>query len=368
MIYGDFTRILGGVVADQLINSSDFVAVIGSSSIYNGTGTRLILYSPPLRDGVQYSADLVNLAVRVDMTSFAPAEIDLEAYSNASEILQRQIVTDAIFSSQSGWLELRVLLIKSGVAVELVSIPCYNSGLPSQVVQLNRFFQNGAARIAHGSQLAIELHNTGSGPLQPGDSVQIWGHAIEEAWVRDGEIIALGQAVQALAASTDNQTQTITQLLGTVEAVLELQSGLIANQNDLIQLLSTTGINPGGGNNNNNTEDVDRMRTYFNPSGSVDVGSGSVTVPTEPPAAGAVAPTTLGGITLRAGMEIVWERPYDGSAFDARHDEYTYTLYSASGALRWRPISRRFIGNNDGTWMVYSHHWDGTQWVQHPHY
>lgn len=356
-------------MADQLINASDFLAVIGSASPYNATGTRLVLYSPPLRDSVQYSADLVNLAVRVDLPSFSPAEIDLEAYSNASEIQQRQIVTDAIYASQSGWIELRVLLVKSGVAVELVSIPCYNSGLPSQVIQLNRFFQNGAARIAYGSQLAIELHNTGSGPLQSGDSIQVWGHAIEEAWIRDGEIIALGQAVQALATSTDNQTQTITQLLGTVGDVLALQSSLIANQNDLIQLLASTGINPGGGGgNNSNTEEISRMRTYFAPSGSVDVGSGSVTVPTEPPAAGAVAPTTLGGITLRAGMEIVWERPYDGSAFDARHDEYTYTLYSASGALRWRPISRRFIGNNDGTWMVYSHHWDGTQWVQHPHY
>lgn len=356
-------------MADQLIQGKDFAAEIRPNSAANGTGQLIQLYSPSQLNGIFYSADIVNFAIRVDVPSFDPVEIDVAAYSSADELGQRQIILDAIYNAEAKWMDLTIILRVGVIDIELIQVPVYNSGLPSQVINLNRFFSSGVARVAPLSTLFVRLDTAGHGVLVGQDKLQIWGHAIEEVWVPNQEMIALVQAINTLATATSNQTQTVTQLLETVEDVLELQSGLIANQNDLIQLLSTTGINPGGGNNNNNnTEDVDRMRTYFDPSGSVDVGSGSVTVPTEPPAAGAVAPATLGGITLKAGMEVVWERPYDGDAFDYRHDEYVYTLYSQAGALRWRPITRRFIGNNDGSWVVYLHHWDGTQWAQHGHY
>lgn len=356
-------------MADQLIQGKDFAAEIRPNSVANGTGQLIQLYSPSQLNGIFYSADIVNFAIRVDVPSFDPVEIDVAAYSSADELGQRQIILDAIYNAGAKWMDLTVILRVGVIDIELIQVPVYNSGLPSQVINLNRFFSSGVARVAPLSALFVRLDTAGHGVLAGQDKLQIWGHAIEEVWVPNQEMIALAQAINTLATATSNQAQTVTQLLGTVEAVLALQSSLIANQNDLIQLLASTGINPGGGGGNNtNSEEVTRMRAYFDPSGSVDIGAGTTTVPTEPPAAGAVAPATLGGITLRANMDVIWERPYDGNAFDARHDEYTYTLYSASGALRWRPISRRFLGNNDGTWMAYLHHWDGTQWVQHPHY
>jgi hypothetical protein len=294
-------------VTDQLIDSTDFQARVLPTDNANTIGIKRLLYTPPTRNGAEFGADIKDFQVRVNLTSRAVIDLDPVAFEGLTPQERRVRLKELIFDSGLGFLLLRVWRTRGQSSVMIIDFPIYNSGLPSQVIQLASYWPDGVARISQGSRLEFELVNTGSGGLIADDYLDIWGTAIEEAWIPDPGVAALTAAVSAQSATLTQVIGSFTQAIATAidqnTAILTILGQQIAAQNALIQLLSTTGIDPGGGGGPTPTptQDIDTMRAYYHPDGTVTIDGEDLTVPAAPPAASSPAPATLNGITLKVG-------------------------------------------------------------------
>lgn len=338
-------------VTVQLIQSRDFQHRAISSSPQNQPSTQHQLYTPSSAGGVQYGADIVGLSLRFDLSSRDPIDLDLGQYATLDELQQRQALLAAIYESGLGFILLKLYRRVGNLRIVLLELPLYNSGIPSQIINLSGFFDGGKLQISNGTVLEWELTQTGSGGLLPGDFVEIWGTAIEEAWIPDPDIVTLYQTVQSLFNTSNNQANTIT---AAITAHQESLDAILTNQNLLILALRTALESGGGGGGIAPTsgDDLTTMRLTYHPSGSVTYSGQSVTVPTAPPAPFDAIPATLSGIEIKAGFEIVWEKPHNfvsGSFTDEEYfDSYYFKAMSLGGTLKYVPVKRERVRYNDG--------------------
>lgn len=356
----------------QLIESSDFQAIANSTTQVGAPGIRGTLYIPPARGQINFGADLVNLGLRFDLPSRAPIEIDLSEYLLLEEAQQNLQLREAIYQSGGEFVIFRLIRRKGSVSTVQLELPIYNPGLYGpQVMNLSPFFDGGVLRVSAGSVLEWEIVQTGSGGLLPGDQIEVWGTAVEEAWVPDPELSLLWQSAQALM-NANNQlansiTTIVTQQTETLEAILSNQNELILSLRDALQRGT---IAPSPQQQPGNT----KMRLTYHPSGSVTINQNTVTVPTEPPTPYSTVPATIAGLEPKPGWEVIYEKPHIFDSQDFTGAEYydatTYKLVLLGGSLKYVPTTREWIRNNDGYREIIRQVWDlaSNDWLLYPSY
>lgn len=348
-------------MAIPLINSSDFQRIVLPSDPSNGLGARQVLYTPPARGGAEYGADIKDFQVRVYLPSREAIDLDPVAFQDLGTLEARQALKEAIFDSGLGYLFLRIWrTLQGGTPVMLLDFPLYNSGLPSQVIQLASFWPDGVARLSYGSRLEFELIDTGSGGLVPGDYIHLWGTAIEEAWVPDPDVAGLVGAVQAQQVSLGTLVDGLETAIAQQNQLLAGLSGVVTNQNQLIlaqrDLISKLGtVSPGGGGSGSTTTTEDTMH--------INLPVQNSNFPALPTPSDAV-PATLGGFDTTANQTIVYYSPYDPNSFGVRAYEATYTLVQNGATLTYLPISRQSVQYYDGSEFQYFDTWTGSDWTQ----
>lgn len=352
----------------QLVSGTDIIIPIEYGDAVNVPGIYTPIYTAPK------AADVIKLTLTIELDPIAHPEptIDIVALEGMTDLQRAETLRDAVYESNIPFFFLNVWKrVGTKRAPVLKEIPVYNGGRYNEVAELTTYFTNAVLPVAKNSILELQLVDTGSGLLASGERAWLELATVEEEWVEDVEInqlIALVSAQQQqLSAQIATQSDNVNNLISGLTSVINVLGTAIANQSALIELLSTTGINPGNNNNNNNAENS-QMRIYYHPGSTLTIDGTALTVPTAPPDPYSTTPATLNGVPLRAGFEITWEKPMNTNEYP-QYEETVYTvLPGTGGTLKYVPSRKTIVQSNDGTNQVYSQFWDGTQWIQRGHY
>jgi len=282
---------------------------------------------------------------------------------------QRRVdLKEKIFDSGLGYLLLRVWRSIGSSSILLLDFPVYNSGLPSQVIQLSSYWPDGMARVSYGSRLEVELVNTGSGGLVADDFLDIWGTAIEEAWIPNPEVAALVTAISSQSSTLSQAVQVLTQSLNTAIAqqneVLDALNGVVANQSSLIQsqrdLIGRLGALTPSTNPPTTATTQDTMKIHLDiPQDGYDNPFSSTWPPLPTPSS--VVPPTLGGFETKANQSITFYLPYASNRW-LREYQAEYTLIQNGSFLAWLPLERRYTRYYDGDELEFRDIWKNGGW------